>query len=171
MSRGIGTRQRLFLAALAKLEAEYKPGGFYVWAIVNAACDLGLYDEATARKARQDAEWAEYQEAERQHRIEVEALAAFGDADAQVELKRLIHLDFLGSAIRSSFRRRSEGSPPQMRDPVDAEHVANPSRTLALLEQRGLIERCPIRGRGASAGLTDAGRIIGRQVLEAMQPA
>src|SRR4051794_731586 len=72
VSRGIGTRQRLFLAAMAKLEQECGEAGAYVWQIINAAGELGLTDEASARKARR-------KEASRQAVLEIEVLAAAGD--------------------------------------------------------------------------------------------
>jgi hypothetical protein len=173
MSRGLGTRQRHFLAAMAKLEVDCGPGdGFAIYQIINTAGALGLDAEATARKTRKDAERAERREARRRHRLEVEALAASGDADAQAELKDMQGFDaFLATGKRLLSLRRGYGSPPRVRNPEDAEHIANPSRTLALLEQRGLIERCPIRGRGASAVLTHTGRVIGQQTLDAMQQA
>jgi len=173
MSRGIGTRQQLILAAMRMIETDFRPGAeLYVWEIINAAGELGLDDEATARKARKDAQQAGWEEARRQHRIDIEALAASSDADAQAELERLQHLDFMTSTLKGLLSRRwSQGSPPRMRDPVEAEHVVNPSRVLALLQQRGLVERTVRRGHGASARLTDAGRVVAQQVLEDLAKA
>jgi len=184
MSRGLGARQQLFLAAMAKLESDTVNGsqypnnefecaqadGFAVYQIINAAGALGLDAEATAAQRRKDAERAERKAARRRQRLEVEALAASGDADAQAELRKLQAFD-VWLAIGKQFlsQRRGYGSPPRVRHPEGAEHIVNPSRILALLEQRGLIERCPIRGRGASVVLSHTGRIVAQQALEAIQ--
>lgn len=167
MSRGLGTRQRLFLAAMAKPEAESGEDGAYVWQIVNAAGALGLTDEVNARKATREAKQAAFEEARRQTRLNAEALAASGDAAAAAELQRLQDWEKFRRSMRSLVR----GPGPRMRIPKDADHIANPTRTLGLLERRGLITRRAVRGRGAGAWLTDAGRIIGFQVLEAMAQA
>jgi hypothetical protein len=154
MSRGIGTRQRLVLAAMAKLERERGEAGAYVWQIINAAGELGLTEEAIARKARKD-------EAFRQMVLEVEAAAAAGDKRAQEWIAGWRGLKAIGAAMPREFW----GGAPKMRIPEDAD-IINPSRTLALLEQRGLIVRRAVCGRGAGACLTPNGRLIGQQALE-----
>src|SRR5690348_9669551 len=80
MSRSLGKRQRLLLAALCRLEAdEGRTGEFYVWAIVNAASKLGLNADAVAKRRRIAAE-------RKMAALELEAQAASGDVDAQDRL-------------------------------------------------------------------------------------
>jgi hypothetical protein len=166
MSRGLRTRQRLFLAGMAKMEDD-EGACFYVWQIINSVGELGLADEANARKARKDAHQAEFEEARRQKILKAEALAASGDPSVVTEHQRLLDWEETRRLMRSLVR----GPIARMRTPEDADDIANPTRVLGLLERRGLIKRHVHPGRGSYASLTDAGREIGRQALEAMQQA
>src|SRR4051794_14030631 len=168
MSRGIGIRQRLFLAAMYKLELEWGEPGAWVWRIVNAAGELGLNDEATAHKARKDTAREAGEAWWRQKKLETHALAEAGDPIAKEQSSALRLLE---AAARSAPPRIPWLGPPQLRTAVDADEFANPTRTLGLLEKRGLIWRHAVRGRGASACLTDAGRVIGQQALEDLAKA
>ena len=126
-----------------------------------------LKGPAHARKATRKAKQAAFEEARRQKRLNAEALAASGDAAAAAELQRL--QDWEG--FRRSMRSLVRGPGPRMRLPEDADHIANPTRILGLLERRGLIKRHAVRGRGAGAWPIDAGRIIGFQGFEEMVQA
>jgi hypothetical protein len=155
MSRGIGSRQRLFLAGMAKMEDD-EGACFYVWQIINSVGELGLADEAAARKARQDAAYNQYVE-------KMRAASAAGDEQAREWMSNYRQSKFMVKAM-ASFRHKGGAYP--LRTFKNADLIANPSRTLALLEQRGLIKRHVHPGRGSYASLTDAGRIVGQQALE-----
>lgn len=99
MSRGLGARQRLFLDAIGKLEADHGIGHWF-------------FTHAIIREA-----WP---------------------------------------AAPGTPRARS----PILRPVRDAEGALNPSRILAALARRGLVERNARHGPGASVRLTEAGRAI-----------
>lgn len=150
MSRGLGTRQRLILQALAQLEAkDGQPGGkFYIWAVLKAAWDLGL-------KSEHDAQMQRYRESSDHWRAEMQARADAGDAEAArtLSLDKMLRLS-IGGFHRRGYSKRAEFGA--------VEHF-NPSRTLALLASRGLVERGNEHrwnsgGQGAWASLTDKGR-------------
>jgi hypothetical protein len=87
MSRGLGKRQRLILAALHSLEKEADEfgGHYYVWAIINRAYELSEELQAQEKAA------VEYQERERQW---WEEQARAGDRSAREFLmldRRLFH--------------------------------------------------------------------------------
>jgi len=111
----------MFLAAMVKLERDYGEDGAYVWQIVNAAGELGLADEANARKARKDAHQAEFEEARRQKILKAEALAASGDAAGQAGLHRLLEWEKTRRFMRSLVR----GPIARMRTPDGADEIAN----------------------------------------------
>lgn len=148
MSRGLGTRQRLILAALSRLEQMHGEGRFYVWSVLGAAADLGLRAEQQSKDAERDAASSAY-------RAELSKRAAAGDEAAVSALGLERKLDVLATAIKRNPRR----SDRQRRPPEAWAEDINPSRIFALLERRGLIVRNPALGPGATVGLTAAGRL------------
>lgn len=150
MSRGLGTRQRLLLQALRQLEQQHSEEGcrFHVWAVLQKAWDLGLKSEIEDERRRR-------LEREQAWRADITMRAEAGDPEAL----RLVGLDKQYRALTQGLRRtRFRGT---RRDFGVVEHM-NPSRTMALLQRRGLVERGNAHaneaGQGAWVRLTDTGR-------------
>jgi len=145
MSRGIGRSQALMLRALASLEAECGRGRFWVWAIADRCFELSqplqARAAASAEAIAKSREWWKEQ-------------AAGGNPEALL-------FESYGRALA-----RSKSSPRQRREVSysDLEYPLNPSRALASLAKRGLVERWAVQGNG-SARLTAAGRDEARRVL------
>lgn len=138
MSRGLGTAQRLVLAALASLEAEEGEGHrFLVWAIVDRLYSLSPELQDLHRRRN---------EAIAARNAAIRAQAEAGDDKARLYLA-------LGNVIRRRPGARKRRTAPWF----ETEVAMNPSRVLASLERRGLVTRNAIKGGGA-AGLTEAGR-------------
>jgi hypothetical protein len=136
MSRGLGTRQKLFLTALRELERQHGPGLFRTSAIAERmfADSLPLTDRALAIDAT------------RQARLEaVQRDAYAGDEEA-------IALMGLCAAIGAHRRRQTRIN--SLRGPArHAGDLLNPARIAAGLARRGLLKR-----QHGAAGLTAAGR-------------
>lgn len=145
MSKGIGRTQVLLLRALASLEAQDGPSFFHVWAIADRCFELSqpLKARAAAVAEASARDWAWRKEQ-----------AAAGDRKAVLFISLTNNL------------RRSRPSPRQRREVSysNLEYRINPSRGLASLAARGLVERQGGQGRG-SARLTDAGREAARRAL------
>lgn len=144
MSKGIGRTQALLLRALASLEAQDGRSLFYVWAIADRCFELSQPLQARAAAgaeayAKSRAWWKEQ--------------AAAGNPDALL-------FESLGRALARRPGPRQRRKAPYR----DLEYPLNPSRALASLAKRGLVQRVAVQG-GGSAGLTDAGRDAARQVL------
>jgi hypothetical protein len=132
MSRGIGARQRALLTALTELERKCADPADYLW---NWARDFEAFDA--------DGGW-------------IRVWAVVSQAwDTTWSREEPAALDALLERLGRPAQRRRSGPAGHI------EHRINPTRTLALLDRRGLIER---RGLGSSMGgwirLTDAGRQI-----------
>lgn len=147
MSRGLGTAQKLILQAMATIEAGYEPGAWlYVWAIVDQAYALSPEMQERHRQEEQ-------MRTDRAARLRDQA--ANGDRGAAYSL-------MLGESImRFGARRRAKYSLRKRRTSPSwiTESDFNPSRVLASLERRGLVERDAIQG-GGTASLTDEGRRV-----------
>jgi predicted transcriptional regulator len=145
MSKGVGRTQVLLLRALASLEAQDGPGSFHVWAIADRCFELSQPLRARAaveaEAHERDMAWWKDQ-------------AAAGNREAALFI-----------SLTNSLRR-SRPSPRQRREVSysNLEYRINPSRGLASLAARGLVERQGGQGRG-SARLTDAGRDAARRAL------
>ena len=101
-------------------------------------------------------------------------IAGDGDEEARRTLKEERDRDTMLSFIAGAIRRRRRdhlGAPRRRAEGADFETMLNPSRCLALLERRGLVERDASRGWGARVTLTAAGREIAQQGLAAARPA
>jgi hypothetical protein len=107
MSRGLGIQQRIALAALARMDANYGAGR---WMFVHAL-----------------------------------TRAAWPSAEPPA--------------------RRRKGQRRLLRPAAELEDQVNPSRILATLADRGMIERNPRLGVGASVRLTAVGRAYAEQRL------
>jgi hypothetical protein len=122
MSRGLGRRQRIFLQAVRDLTAADGPGFYRVWAITEAAYrlapDLQAADTEQARQAAQA-------------RADREKQARAGDARAR-------RLNELQDMLRATAPRT--GRKPRRRHGRSMERAVNPSRVLASLERRGLLQ-------------------------------
>ncbi|MBZ9909202.1 hypothetical protein LB557_24640 [Mesorhizobium sp. BR115XR7A] len=138
MSRGLGTKQLLLLKAIRSIELE-REDERSLWSI------SGILERAYSLSTdMQDVE-RRRDEASAVRAAHVDRLAREGD-------KRALLL----KAIDRGLVRQSRwevGERYKRRTPEWVEHHLNPSRTLALLEKRGLIQR----ERGY-AGLTETGR-------------
>ena len=154
MSRGLVTQQRMLLQALRNLEQECGEAWFEVHAVVRAAWPLGWLEGHERREAEAVAWAAE----DARDRAETAALAAAGDDAAKERMERFMHRDMLASVICRWRRRNAHRGAPRMRPAKDVDATLNPSRILALLAKRGLIERNASRGPGSSVKLTPAGR-------------
>jgi hypothetical protein len=161
VSRGVGTSQALLLRALLSLEAElgsgrrWRPEGFghrfKVWAILDRAWALSPHlrgREASDRERRV--------QAGEERRAWFEQKAKEGNALA----REWLMLDRSLSCYRSRRVRAR-----QVRTVPDYfEEVVNPSRGLASLEKRGLVDRYAVQG-GGSAALTPSGRDAARAAI------
>jgi hypothetical protein len=154
MSRGLGTRQRILLQALRNLEQEHGEYWFYVHAVVRAAWPLG----GSEGHEKREAEAAAWAAEDARDRAETAALAAAGDDAAKERMKLFMQMDSMASVVRGWHRRNAHRGAPQMRPAKDVDATLNPSRILALLAKRGLIERNAYQGPGSSVKLTPAGR-------------
>ena len=145
MSRGLGTAQKLILTALLDLEREDGPGDrFYVWAIVDRAYSLSQEMQDRERERR---------EAHERQNQRIRDRAAAGDEKASLYLA-------LGQGLRRTHRHpRARRTSPWW----EAEVNFNPSRVLASLARRGLVDRRAVQG-GGSAGLTEEGRALARSL-------
>ncbi|MEP9368682.1 hypothetical protein [Xanthobacter sp. VNH20] len=161
MSRGIGTSQSLLLRALLSLEAELgsgrrgRPEGFghrfKVWAILDRAWAL-----SPDLRTREESIRSQHLLAIEERRAWFEQKAKEGNALA----REWIMLD--RSLTFHSLRRDRAR---QVRSvPVFFEEAINPSRGLASLEKRGLIDRYAVQG-GGSAKLTPSGRDAARAAI------
>lgn len=161
MSRGIGTSQALLLRALLSLEAElgsgrrWRPEGvghwFKVWKILERAWAL-----SPNLRAREASDRERHAMAEKERRAWFEQKAKEGNALAREWL-------MLDMSLSGYYRRR--GRARQVRTvPVFFEEAVNPSRSLASLEKRGLVDRYAVQG-GGSAKLTPPGRDAARAVI------
>lgn len=140
MSRGLGNKQRLILAALRSIEAEHGAGD--LWAvsfIVHRAYEISEEMRGIERRREQ---------AYVANNMRIQKMADEGDDNAKMYLR-------LTKQAATMYRRNwSDGGRPRSRDwPEWIEKHLNPSRTLKQLEQRGLVAREP-----GFAGLTDEGR-------------
>lgn len=142
MSRGLGKRQTLLLRSLESLTAEYGPGHFHVFAIVNRAYDLDDNLRARAQQ-RQDSAAAVVE------RLERDAAAGDDFASYTLTLRALLS------------RRRDARGRRQERQHRDLERDLNPTRLLASLHRRGLVDRGVFGACGAYA-LTDQGAAMCR---------
>jgi hypothetical protein len=152
MSKGIGDRQRLFLDALRSLELQDRDATgayFYVWAVVEQAWLLGP-----------EIDKENYKDAQARKRVELVKAAALGDEAAKERLGSFDHRAALGQAINALFSNRRCGGRCLKRGDHGAEHELNPSRVLASLARRGLVERNAMQGYGATVKLTEEGRRI-----------
>jgi hypothetical protein len=140
----------MMLHALRELETQHQGGSFfYVWSILNQMTASGLVTAADVRQAA-------YLEGRAAVRADIERRAADGDDGAKDALRQVNLADALGSTIRASFRQR-RGTKP-IRKMKFLERDINPSRCLAALAKRGLVDRQEQKGVGSSAALTDEGR-------------
>ena len=149
MSWGLGVRQRQCLAATQELTDKYRRPNVE-WPLIELPeilrkmWDDGFDKEHEARKARIEAEWAQEKEATAAQLSEAKVKAAAGDPAAQRRVELHEALELLGRAIRASQRGRwrSPGAPKRRPVGEHLEGMLNPSRIVAELHKRGLIERC-----------------------------
>jgi hypothetical protein len=134
MSRGLGRRQRLFLATLVDLERQNGPiGGYYRTSqVVRRAFDLAadLRAAADTQVSNRVATFARLRTA-----------AATDDEFARYKF-------VLGAAFARGSKQMDHS-----RGGVAIERAVNPSRVIALLANRGLVRR-----RHGRIALTDIGR-------------
>jgi hypothetical protein len=165
MSRGLGVRQRQFLIALAALEpSRGKGAGFDVSEVVHSVWDNTTvqveYGEWLQRRtvAQQELD-ARRKTAKEAKEAEMTARAVTGDEEAKKWLDAVRQLHILGIAIRCSQRQkqwRLQHRPETTGNGWNSiEAMLNPSRIIAELHKRGLVERSLRRGR---LRLTAAGR-------------
>jgi hypothetical protein len=155
MSKGLGTRQLLFLRVLADLEHERGDDrhfriSFVIRRAYHAASDLV--------------------EAERQRGADIEEGRERLKKEADEGNKLSWQLLVLGDLIRGEANRRNRlGRKKERRVPRQVEDAVNPSRILTSLEKRGLVRR----GSGY-VGLTPEGRIqatrAGSDILSGPDP-
>jgi hypothetical protein len=130
MSRGLGSRQRALLTALAELERQFVDPADYLWG------------------------WARGYEAFDSDGGWIRAWAVVSQAwDMTWRHEEPAALDALLESLRRPAQRRRSAPAGHI------EHRINLTRTLLLLERRGLIERRTVgRSLGGWVRLTDAGR-------------
>ncbi|RWE38595.1 MAG: hypothetical protein EOS78_13200 [Mesorhizobium sp.] len=140
MSRGLGTKQLLFLKAIHSIEKDAGDASSY-WRI-----SVVLEQAYALSPELQDIE-KRRNEAMATREARVRQLALEGDKQAKM---------FLTLTRALMVRRRwdvGEHHDRRRRAPEWLEHHLNPSRTLALLERRGLVSRV-----NGGVALTDEGR-------------
>ena len=134
------------LQALSHLEDKHGAGAFYVWAVLDAAWEIGLRQEDESRKAQRKI-------ADDLCRQEMIIRAAQGDVKAKDSLdKQVLHDSLTHDLTRLPKRGR------QKRPKGFWFEGVNPARCFALLERRGLVKRYAQIGQGSSLALTDEGR-------------
>ncbi|MGE0716892.1 MAG: hypothetical protein AB7P02_15730 [Alphaproteobacteria bacterium] len=168
MSRGLGRHQRDVLVEMLAIERAGKAtrlGTIAVRAIVNRLWDRkwkAEHDVAHAKlAAARDAEMAQ-----------MRALAAAGDAEAAkwvADTEDCTRMIESAAAILRSRGRRHWG--PTRASWTIEKHI-NPSRILALLERRKLVERgwLKVQGNGSAVRFTDAGREMARRLTPSTEP-
>lgn len=153
MSRGLGTQQRAFLAALAAIDAELGTIWVWPWAVLNE-----LYRRDFAERDRSRAQAREQRDREDLARLRLEAES--GEPSAVEALKNERRLQGLTRILRAAFSSRRYKGRPRDRKCGQIEDEINPSRMIAALAKRGLLERKFIDTNRAGIRITDAGRQV-----------
>ena len=143
MSRGLGTRQRAVLAALRTMERERGPGWRTPAEVIAA---LGEMTGATPVPADDTDPYARFEAAQL---AQCRQMVAMGHRDFAASVM-LIEARMAGRAASRRVRARA---PNQARPAPRGGEDGNPSRVLALLERRGLVERRATRGPGSAVRL------------------
>ncbi len=146
MREGLGKRQTLMLQALGHLEEKHGAGAFYVWAVLDAAWEIGLRQEDESRRAQRKIADDLYQQ-------EMITRAAQGDVESKDSLDKQTVLNSLTRDLTGLPKRGRRKRPKGFRF-----EDLNPARCFALLERRGLVKRYAQIGQGSSLALTDEGR-------------
>ena len=170
MSRGLGTRQRAVLAALRTMEREHGPGWrtpAEVVATVEAMSKPAPVAPVEPVDPWERIEAGQLEQCRRMvalgYREYLAALQRFEANAAEWEARRAARRQEVEAARR---RKQASRYPNQRRPTPRGGEEANPSRTFALLERRGLVERIARRGPGQACGW-QGGRLDFNQRVQA----
>jgi len=148
MSRGLGTRQRAVLAALRAMERERGPG----WRTpAEVIATLGEMTGAAPAQADDADPYARFEAAQLAQCRQMVAMGYREFAASVMLIEARI-------AERAAGRRARARAPNQIRPAPRGGEDGNPSRVLALLERRGMVEREAQRGPGSAVRLTEVRR-------------
>ena len=150
MGRGLGNRQRLILKALRALEGEHGACWFEPFDVIAATLDIEPTPEmkrATHAERAVDAQ-----------RADLRRMAALGSPGHIEQLALFEHGQRQAEAARGNGNERVR--PNLLRGKPRAGEGMNPSRALALLARRGLVQRRSHCGPGSLVALTEAGRAV-----------